>query len=269
MKFAFPILAILVCGAAAYFTITQNEKFDGEQQARYLAIDTNKKVTSEADATDVKIEEERRLLKISKDNLATATASVDNLTSDSRRLKGELAKLDAELAEQQVEFDDINKAIEEVKVILKDLGGDVDEDNLPEKVAEIEEDIKVKREKVDELNTLIEGAEKSLATKKETVAQLMGRKDARNLRIERNAMEARVTAVDQDWGFLVIGAGSNSGFTPQTTLLVQRNGILIGRVKPSAIEKTQTIAEIDTKSLAPGVRIQPGDLVMLEKPATN
>jgi hypothetical protein len=82
-------------------------------------------------------------------------------------------------------------------------------------------------------------------------------------------MEARVTAVNHDWGFLVIGAGSNSGFSPQTSLLVKRDGRLIGKVNPSAIEPTQTIAEIDLKALAPGVRIQPGDSVILAKPAGN
>ena len=91
----------------------------------------------------------------------------------------------------------------------------------------------------------------------------------RSSRISGNAMEAVVTAVNQDWGFLVIGAGSNSGFTPQTSLIVQRDGRMIGRIRPSSIEPTQTIAEIDFNSLASGVRLQPGDRVMLAKPNTN
>jgi hypothetical protein len=91
----------------------------------------------------------------------------------------------------------------------------------------------------------------------------------RSSRISRNSMEAVITAVNQDWGFLVIGAGSNSGFTPQTDLLVRRDGRKIGRVRPSSIEPTQTIAEIDLESLAPGVRLQPGDRVILAKPTSN
>jgi hypothetical protein len=91
----------------------------------------------------------------------------------------------------------------------------------------------------------------------------------RSSRIGRNSMVAVVTAVNQDWGFLVIGAGSNSGFTPQTGLLVERDGRKIGRVRPSAIEPTQTIAEIDFESLASGVRLQPGDRVILAQPVTN
>jgi hypothetical protein len=91
----------------------------------------------------------------------------------------------------------------------------------------------------------------------------------RSSRIGRNVMDAVVTAVNQDWGFLVIGAGSNSGFTPQTDLLVERDGRKIGRVRPSSIEATQTIAEIDLESLASGVRLQPGDRVILAQPVAN
>ena len=97
----------------------------------------------------------------------------------------------------------------------------------------------------------------------------MKRDIERSSRIGRNSMESVVTAVNQDWGFLVIGAGSNSGFTPQTSLIVQRDGRFIGRVRPSSIEPTQTIAEIDFESLSSGVRLQPGDRVMLAKPITN
>jgi orotidine-5'-phosphate decarboxylase len=50
---------------------------------------------------------------------------------------------------------------------------------------------------------------------------------------------------------------------------VKRDGRLIGKVNPSSIEPTQTIAEIDFKTISPGVRIQPGDSVILAKPASN
>ncbi len=269
MKFIFPILAILVCLGAAYFTWTQSEKFLVVQDARLVAIETNVQVTATADKADADIVTEKALLEDSKNALALVTQSVSALESDAITLKRDLAKLDSELEGQEAEFAELQKALEEVQKIFADLGEDVDIDNLPEKIAEIEEDIKVKRTKVEELETLIEGAKTKLEAKQADVQRLVERKSARNQRIARNAIEARVTAVNQDWGFLVIGAGSNSGFTPQTTLLVKRDGRLIGRVNPSAIEPTQTIAEIDMKSLSPGVRIQPGDSVMLAKPTSN
>jgi hypothetical protein len=271
MKFVFPILAILVCGAAAYFSFTQSEKFQEYQDARLLAISTNKSVTASADKADIEIEEEQRLLAESKKNLEIATQSVIALTSTAGQLKNELARVDSDLAGQDAEFEQLDKALKEVQALFVEmnLGEDVTIDNLPEKISEIDEDIKGKRAKMEELDALIEGARKSLATKEAEVSRLVERKEVRDTRISRNAMEARVTAVDHDWGFLVIGAGANSGFTPQTSLLVKRDGRLIGKVNPSAIEATQTIAEIDLKTLSPGVRIQPGDAVILAKPASN
>jgi predicted RNase H-like nuclease (RuvC/YqgF family) len=271
MKFIFPILAILVCAGAAYFSLSQSEQFQAYQDARLLAISTNKTVTASADKADSDIVDEEALLETSKRNLEIATQSVLALQSTGNALKNELAKLDNELGAQDAELAELKKTVEEVQKIFADLGlgGNIDIDNLAEKIAEIEEDIKVKRAKMEELDTLIAGAEASLETKQQEVARLVERKDARNARIGRNSLEARVTAVDNDWGFVVIGAGSNSGFAPQTTLLVKRDGRLIGKVNPSAIEPTQTIGEIEYKTLSLGVRIQPGDSVMLAKPAAN
>ncbi len=271
MKFIFPILAILVCLGAAYFTWTTSENFADVQTVRLEAISTNKAVTAKADVADKNIADEKALLEESKDSLALVTQSVSALESDALTLNSEVAKLDNEIAGQDAELVELEKALEEVKKIFADLGlgEDVDIDNLGDKIGEIEEDLKGKRSRVEELETLIEGAESSLVAKRKEVQRLAERKDSRNKRIARNAMEARITAVNQDWGFLVIGAGSNSGFTPQTTLLVKRDGRLIGKVNPSAIEPTQTIAEIDLKTLSPGVRIQPGDSVILAKPSAN
>ncbi len=270
MKFIFPILAIFVCLGAAYFTWTQSEKFTEVQSARIEAIDTNKVVSAKSDAADANIKKEEALLEEAKDALALATQSVSALESDQLSLKNDVSKLDSQISGQENDKAELQKTLEEVEIIVKNAGGGaVDIDTLPDKIAELEESLKAKRSRAEELETLIEGAKTSLAAKQKTVASLGERKAARNKRLASNSMEARITAVNQDWGFLVIGAGKNSGFTPQTTLLVKRDGRLIGKVKPSAIEPTQTIAEIDLDSLSPGVRIQPGDSVILAKPAAN
>lgn len=268
MKFIFPILAIFVCLVAAYFTLSMSEGFEKTQADRLLAISTNKTVTGTADALDAENENLQTQLDAAKDKLELTIQTNSALASTGNVLKADVAKLDNELATQESDLAELDKTMEEIKATFVDMG-DVTIDNIGEKVAEIEETLKVKRAEAEELDTLIEGAKTNLATKQEEVQRLVERKEDRNARIGRNAMEARVTAVNQDWGFLVIGAGSNSGFTPQTALLVKRDGRLIGRVNPSAIEPNQTIAEIDMKSLSSGVRIQPGDRVILAKPAAN
>lgn len=269
MKFIFPILAILVCGGAAYFSLDHSAKFEAVQGQRLEAISTNEQVMANIDKEQALKDNNEKLLDEAKDRRALATQSVEILQADNNQLKNDDAKLDIRIAEQDKEFEQLNEAIEEVRLILSGLGEDVNIDNIGTKVTEIQEDIVEKKKKLEELNTLVDGAEKRLSTSKDEVARLVDRKNARSERIKRNAMTARVTAVNQDWGFLVIGAGANSGFTPQTALLIKRDGKLIGRVTPSAIEKTQTIADIDLDSLAPGVRIQRGDTVILAKPSAN
>jgi predicted RNase H-like nuclease (RuvC/YqgF family) len=269
MKTVFYILAILVSVGAIYFGMTLSERFENVQSARIVANETNRSVTASAEAADIKIVEEKDLLETSRNNLEVATQSVLALQSTSSALKNEAAKLDTQLAQQDEEFKELDKTLKEVQAAFVDLGEDVNIDNLADKINEIEEDIKVKRAKVEELETLVGGARTNLAARQRDVERLEQRRTARSERISRNAMEARVTAVNHDWGFIVIGAGTNSGFDPQTSLLVTRDGRLIGRVTPSSVEATQTIAEIDPKTLAPGVRIQSGDRVILAKPAGN
>ena len=262
-------LAILVAAGAAFFSFSHSGKFQDLQKERLSTIDSNKQTTAKADAADKNIKDEKALLVASQDKQELVTQSISTLKAAGSALKSDVSKLDSEIEVQNGEFTQLEKALEEVNKTLAGLGGGVTLDNLAEKIAEIEQSKKDKQAKFDELQTLVGGAEKSLATNRAEADRLVTRGIERNSRISRNSMEAVVTAVNQEWGFLVIGAGSNSGFTPQTSLLVERDGRKIGRVRPSSIEPTQTIAEIDLESLAAGVRLQPGDRVILATPTSN
>jgi len=268
MKSIFYGVAILVACGAAYFSFDLSKKFEALQVDRLQTIDDDKKTTALAEAADADIKREKALLVSSQEKRDLLTQSVDSLKSAGSALTNDVAKSKDDLKSQDVEFAALNKALEEVIATLGDLAG-ATLDNLPEKIQEIEADKVAKQQKFEELQTLNEGAEKTLASSRAELDRLGKRKIDRGSRIARNSMGAVVTAVNQDWGFLVIGAGSNSGFTPQTTLIVERDGRKIGRVRPSAIEATQTIAEIDLQSLAPGVRVQPGDRVVLATPLSD
>lgn len=269
MKATVYFLAILVACGAAFFSFSLSNKFQSLEKERVETIDTNKKVTADADAADKEIKDQKAILATSVEKQDLLTQSVSSLKSAESALKAEATKGDQELKVQEEEFAQLDKALEEVNEILKSLGGGVTLDTLSDKIKEIEDDKIAKQKKLEELETLGGAAEKALVVSRSELDRLAKRMVERSARIGKNSMEAVVTAVNQDWGFLVIGAGSNSGFTPQTSLLVERDGRSIGRVRPSSIEPTQTIAEIDLKSLSAGVRVQPGDRVILATPASN
>lgn len=269
MKLVTNIVLILAAGAAAFFSFNLSDKFQKEQAVRLEKKADEAKTTTEADATEKNLKNERSALADATRQRDEIDQAVAALKSNEASLKRDIAGVDSNLATQQSELAELDKALVEVQTMLKDLGGNITIDNLGDEIVKIEESAKTKKARSEELLTLIEGAQKKIASSKSESERLSARATESSVRISRNAMEAVVTAVNQDWGFLVIGAGSNSGFTPQTALLVKRDGKLIGRVRPTAIEATQTIADIDLESLAPGVRIQPGDRVMLATPAAN
>lgn len=269
MKAILYIVAIVAACGAAVFSFIHSNKFKDLENERIETIASNKQTTASADAADTEIKKQKGLLKDANDKKDLLEQSVSSLKATGSSLTNDVSKLKDDLKVQEGEFAELNKALAEVNNILSELGGGVTLETLSDKIQEIEDDKTAKQTKLEELEVLISGSEKSLENSRAELDRVAKRMVERNSRISRNSMQAVVTAVNQDWGFLVIGAGSNSGFTPQTSLLVERDGRMIGQVRPSSIEPTQTIAEIELDTLAAGVRIQPGDRVILAKPATN
>lgn len=269
MKTALYVAALLVVGAACYFTLEQTRKFGELQGIRLQTIKDRDNTSDFADQKEKELKDERAVLAEAKNQRDILTQSIAALKSTAAGLERDVAELDSTLGSQKEEFAELDKTLKEVGEILKDLGDDITYDNLPQKIEQIEENKKTLGLRVEELETLMAKAEEKLNNNKAELDRLVQRKISRDARVGRNAMEAVITSVNQDWGFVVIGAGSNSGFTPQTTLIVQRDGRLIGRLRPSSIEPSQTIAEIDFSTLATGVRLQAGDRAILEKPVSN
>ncbi|MEI8037818.1 MAG: hypothetical protein WCJ14_05455 [Verrucomicrobiota bacterium] len=269
MKASLYILAILAAGGGLFFTSLQSDKFNEAQNERIKVREETKTVSANAAVKETELTHEKAIIAaadLKREEIAQSVASIE---ASGATLKRDSIDLDNTLKAQDQEFADIEKSLAEVNKIVASLGGGVTLDNLADKIQEIDADKKTKQTKLEEGETLMAAAEKSLANSRADADRFAKRIVERNAHIARNAMEAVITAVDQEWGFLVIGAGSNSGFTQQTNLLVQRDGHLIGHVRPSSIELNQTIAEIDFKSLSPGVRIQAGDRVILNTPNTN
>ena len=265
MKALFYVIALLAIAGAAYFSNSNKENMMEQQETRLKLIQDNKTVSATADKTQKELNTETDNLKAARSEKAEVEQNIDKLKSDETQLQRQLVEIEGTLEEQAQDLADVQKVLKELEDL--DVPGGVD--GIEEAVTDLEDQKKILIQDIGELETTIEGAEKGVAKNQEEIARLPKRKAARNARFARNAMESVITAVDQDWGFVVIGAGKNTGFTPQTRLIVKRGGRSIAEIKPSSIEATQTIGEIDWDTLAPGVRLQPGDRVILAKTATN
>ena len=269
MKAVFYSLALLATGGAAFFSFSAKQKFEEQKDLKETKIIENKDMGDKVAKQDAALTEEKGLLETAKSDREQVRQSNDTLTATNKKLGRDLANEEGRLEEQKATFAKLKEAQEEINKSLDDIGGNVELTDIPEMMVNLENERQEKEKQLDELEKLVEAAQKNVERNQAEIGRLADRDASRDARIRRNAMESTVTAVNDDWGFVVIGAGSNTGFTPQTKLLVKRGGRLIGQVKPSSIGPSQTIAEIDKDSVAPGVRIQPGDRVILAAPATN
>ena len=263
------IVAILAAGGAAFLSISLSGKFKQVQETRLDIIAQHQKIAAETDSLKKKLDDLKAPLADIANKKDESLQKLDTLQATGRSVELDISGLAATLQAQEVDFAELNKAKEELARIMSGLGEDVTIDTIGDKINELTENIKSQKTKLEELETLTTSAEKLLATNRAELDRQVKRDLERISRLNRDAMESVVSAVNQDWGFLVIAAGSNSGFTPQTALIVERDGKALGRVRPSSIEPTQTIAEIDFDTLATGVRLQPGDRVITAKSATN
>ena len=75
-----------------------------------------------------------------------------------------------------------------------------------------------------------------------------------------------VLAVNQAYNFVVLNLGGRQGLEANTEMLVLRRGALIGKIRVSSVEPATAIGDIVTNSLARGVQVQPGDIVIYAGP---
>ena len=78
----------------------------------------------------------------------------------------------------------------------------------------------------------------------------------------RPDVRGTVLAVNRDYNFVVLNLGGRQGIEANTEMLVLRGGTLIGRIRVSSVEPATAIGDIISNSLARGVQVQPGDVVI-------
>src|SRR6266480_2850346 len=87
-------------------------------------------------------------------------------------------------------------------------------------------------------------------------------KKRREAGTRKPGVRGNVLAVNQAYNFVVLNLGARQGVEPNSEMLVLREGILIGKIRISSVEPATAIGDIITSSLARGVQVQPGDIVV-------
>ncbi len=164
------------------------------------------------------------------------------------------------------EKDGLTAKLAEVQKILDDFPDMASIDEIKRKLADLEEAnnrlLNEKKALEEEKATIVAQFE----AKEKVIRDLNEEKLDRQKGIIRNGLEAQVTAVNPNWGFVIINAGSNRGAVTGAPMLIKRGGANIGKVRISTVEPRLSVADIEPGSVPKGVSILPGDrVIFIEK----
>jgi myosin heavy subunit len=122
---------------------------------------------------------------------------------------------------------------------------------------------------LEESRKLLDSAEREKALLTDKLRSIQERSDKLQEEVKRGAsggarlgVRGTVLAVNQAYNFVVLNMGGRQGVEANSEMLVLRGGTPIGKIRISSVEPSTAIGDIITSSLARGVQVQPGDIVI-------
>ncbi len=267
-KKIFYILSVLVTLAAAWFSFENSKKLQGEID--HFAEERDKKDAVERieDNTKKTLADTQTALEGAEQVNADLRAEMENMKSREGALNKSKEKAQVEIEEHDAELAKLAEAKAVIDEALQ--GVNVAWPQVPAEIKRLQELRKKKGDDLDLLNEHIAKLTKEVSDKQASNAREGDRLTKIRTKIARNAKVGAITSVNSTWGFVIVNLGTNnSNVTPQSKLLVTRDGRLLGRLTPNSVEASQTVCDLNARDINPGVRIQPGDQVTLADSSTG
>ncbi len=195
---------------------------------------------------------------------AAIAAEKAKITENDNKVAGaeaELVKLQTEKADLQVklqikdaEIANLQKQVDEIKPASANPGAP----STVELQAQLD-DSRHQLDSAEREKILLSDKMQSLATRS---SQLEEEKKRRAVVAGKIGVRGTVLAVNQAYNFVVLNLGARQGVETSSEMLVLREGSFIGKIQISSVEPSTAIGDIVTSSLARGVQVQRGDIVI-------
>jgi predicted nuclease with TOPRIM domain len=235
--------------------------FLNTQKAKALRSDVVSATAARDDAERRRAAEQKQL----KEREAAAAAATAKIAENENRV----AKAEADLVQLQMERADLQTKLQGAQTEVSTLQTQVQEagakpsDNpgapsLPELQAQLDEARK-QLENAERENAFLS---EKIHTAQDHTSQLEEDRRRRAPSVSKAGVRGTVLAVNQAYNFVVLNLGGRHGVEPNAEMLVLRDGTLIAKIRVSSVEPSTAIGDIVTTSLARGVQVQPGDVVV-------
>jgi hypothetical protein len=259
-------LSVLFLTLSAVFGVLNTNK---ARELRGIAERSNLERT---EAEQLRLAKEKEIAAreaaLAKTKTGSAPAPADNriATAEAQLIKAqsEKAELQARLQAQQREIAELQQRAQEpaAKELIPDVlpmpgTGDL-QTELEETRRQLDEAEREKQRLADRIRTTPARA----GTSRSSTTAVIEQPRRRVASAPRPDVRGTVLAVNQAYNFVVLNLGGRQGIEANTEMLVLRGGTLIGKIRVSSVEPATAIGDIITNSLARGVQVQPGDIVI-------
>ena len=175
--------------------------------------------------------------------LAESKANTDTHNVNIKRLDNEIAGLNSEKAPVDKKIATAENAVKEISERFP--GTTLQ--NVAEKIKQLESDLETAKQDLATRKTELEVVNKKVAANEVRIEKAEKVQTDRLSSIGRNATEGLITAVNKDWGFVLVNIGKDQGVQGDSELIVQRDGIRIGNLNVVSIQPGLTVADINQK----------------------
>jgi hypothetical protein len=235
--------------------------FLNTQKAKTLR-DNLATVTNARDDAERRRTAEQKKIKEREAAVIAATAKVTENENRVAKAEADLVKLQTERAELQTKLQTAQSEVSTLQTQVQEAGAKPSENpgapSLPELQAQLDE-ARHQLENAEHENAFLS---EKIHTAQDRSSQLEDEKKRRGPVVGKTGVRGTVLAVNQAYNFVVLNLGGRHGVEQNAEMLVLRDGALIGKIRVSTVEPSTAIGDIITSSLARGVQVQPGDIVV-------
>lgn len=180
----------------------------------------------------------------------------------SQKLKIAQADNDTKLVTDKL--DAANKKGNDMRTRLEKLPKDMKPETMVEQINGMKKSTAEFQAQAEAKKKEVEAEQAKIVDSRRVLDEIVKKIEDRKKSFDRNSLNARIVAVNSDWGFVVVNAGKTFGITEAAKLLVIRGTQTVGKLSIVSVEGERTVANIIPESISKGINIAPGDQVILE-----
>jgi soluble cytochrome b562 len=197
-------------------------------------------------------------------SIATVQGELDVEGEKVKSQKLKLAQIENDLKRDQDLLESNNKKLADLRQKLEKLPKGMKPETMVEEINSMKKSTAELQAQAELKKKDVVAEEEKMGQARKDYEEVVRKIEDRKKSFDRNSLVARVVAVNDAWGFVVIDAGQSSGINEATKLLVTRGTQTVGKLSIISVQGNRTVANILPETVARGMSIAPGDRVILE-----